>query len=122
MPAKRKAAARRRKEATDSEDEVPQSKRPCPSKPRAKKSGPYKMPPPLPAGEVLTDLAKCGWELGKSVGKGGFGEIYHTTPAGKAQDANYVIKIVGNVKASCLKNCKHTHTRHMIYHPWFQTF
>ena len=98
MPPKRRAAARGRKEATDSEDEVPKSKRPCPAKPaRAKKSGAYKMPPPLPAGEVLTDMTKGSWVLGDSVGKGGFGEIYRAAPVGtsaSAQHANHVIKIV----------------------------
>lgn len=98
MPPKRKATTRRPKEATDSEDEVPKSKRPCPSKPRAKKSGPYKMPEPLPAGEVLTDVYKHGWKLAESVGKGGFGEIYRAAPVGKNQETNYVIKIVGNLK------------------------
>ena len=61
MPPKRKAGAGARKEATDSESDVPPKKKPCP---RPKKNGPYKMPPPLPAGEVLTDYAKHSWVLG----------------------------------------------------------
>ena len=94
MPPKRKAGAGARKEATDSESDVPPKKKPCP---RPKKNGPYKMPPPLPAGEVLTDYAKHSWVLGDSVGKGGFGEIYRAAPVGKsasAQHADHVIKIV----------------------------
>ena len=109
MPAKlkRKATARA-KEATDSGDE-PKSKRvrsaqpkPPAPKPRAKKSGPYKMPPPLPAGEVLTDIAKHSWRLGESIGKGGFGEIYRAVPVGGAQDAHHVIKIVSTCTCTCV--------------------
>lgn len=95
MPPKRKATTRGPKEATDSEDDVPKSKRPCPPKPRAKKRGPYKMPEPLPAGEVLTDVLKRRWQLAESVGKGGFGEIYRAAPVG-TQEKNYVIKIVSD--------------------------
>ena len=95
MPGRRKAVTRRHQEATDSDDE-PKSKRACPApKPRAKKSGPYKMPPPLPAGEVLTDITKHSWRLGESIGKGGFGEIYRAVSVGSTQSANHVIKIVG---------------------------
>ena len=97
MPAKRKAAARGRKEAIDSEEESPKRKKACPPKPRAKKSGAYKMPPPLPRGEELTDLAKQSWKLEQSIGKGGFGEIYRAVPVGSTQGADYVIKIVSNI-------------------------
>lgn len=91
---KRIAASRERKEATDSEDE-PKSKRMCPApQPKVKKSRAYKMPPPLPAGELLTDMSKHCWRLGESVGKGGFGEIYRAVPVGSAQDSHHVIKIV----------------------------
>ena len=95
MPPKRKAAARARKEATDSEDE-PKSKRACAApRPKAKKSRAYKMPPPLPAGQVLTDVTgKHSWSLGTSVGKGGFGEIYRASPVGSGKSSHHVIKIV----------------------------
>lgn len=36
----------------------------------------YKMPAPIPRGEVLTDFTKKAWEIGTSIGVGGFGEIY----------------------------------------------
>lgn len=36
----------------------------------------YKLPDPISAGEILTDVAKKQWILGKSIGVGGFGEIY----------------------------------------------
>lgn len=64
MPAKRKA-----REATDGT---------IASKPKAKvaKGKAYKMPPPLPHGEVVTSLDKSQWKIGRSIGKGGFGEIY----------------------------------------------
>ena len=99
MPAKRKPAARGREEATDIdlEEEAPKRKKACPPKPRAKKSGSYKMPPPLPRGEELTDFAKHRWRLEESIGKGGFGEIYRAVPVGSTQSADYVIKIVCNI-------------------------
>ena len=62
---------------------------------KKKRAGPYKMPPPLPKGEMLTDFRKNKWVLGTSVGKGGFGEIYTARPSGKStESAQYVIKIV----------------------------
>ena len=51
----------------------------APSKPKkGKKPKPYKMPPPLPKGEIFTALDKSQWKTDVSVGKGGFGEIYST--------------------------------------------
>lgn len=41
-----------------------------------KKKGAYKLPDPISVGEILTDMAKKQWILGKSIGIGGFGEIY----------------------------------------------
>ena len=43
--------------------------------PRRSPNG-YILPDPLPAGLVLTDLSKNRWKIGKSIGLGGFGEIY----------------------------------------------
>ena len=45
-----------------------------PKKPRKAANG-YKLPDPIPAGEVIT-AGKKSWRLGKSIGVGGFGEIY----------------------------------------------
>ena len=45
-----------------------------PKKPRKAANG-YKLPDPIPAGEVIT-AGKKSWRLGRSVGVGGFGEIY----------------------------------------------
>lgn len=59
--------------------------------------GGAKCPPPLPTGQVLTDLAKGRWILGTSVGKGGFGEIYLASPEGSSVTqaaAKHVVKIV----------------------------
>ena len=36
----------------------------------------YRLPDPLPVGLVLTDSTQRQWLLGKSIGCGGFGEIY----------------------------------------------
>ena len=69
MPAKKRAA--------EQVDGVSSSK---PKKGRQPKA--YKMPPPLPMGEVLTALDKSQWKIGTSVGKGGFGEIYSASMHG----------------------------------------
>lgn len=36
----------------------------------------YDFPEPMPVGEILEDMQKRQWKLGKSVGRGGFGELY----------------------------------------------
>ncbi|KAM0736008.1 Nucleosomal histone kinase 1 [Formica fusca] len=62
---------------------------------RPKKKGGYLMPDPIPAGEILTDMHKGQWILGKSIGVGGFGEVYSAAPySGKIlKDYLNVIKI-----------------------------
>ncbi|XP_063983199.1 serine/threonine-protein kinase VRK1 [Diachasmimorpha longicaudata] len=63
----------------------------------AKKTGAngYKLPEPIAAGEVLTDLSKNQWILGKSIGLGGFGEIYSAAPHNGKTPKDYplVVKI-----------------------------
>lgn len=44
--------------------------------PKKKAANTYKLPDPISAGEILTDMAKQQWILGTSIGVGGFGEIY----------------------------------------------
>ena len=45
--------------------------------PGAKRGGGvYSRPDPIPNGAILTDLAGKQWRIGKSIGAGGFGEIY----------------------------------------------
>jgi len=53
------------------------------------------MPEPIPAGEILKDISKGQWILGKSIGVGGFGEVYSAAPySGKTpKDYPNVIKI-----------------------------
>ncbi|XP_035231751.1 serine/threonine-protein kinase VRK1-like [Stegodyphus dumicola] len=56
----------------------------------------HRLPDPLPRGAVLTDVMKRQWKLGKSIGLGGFGEIYLASDDIKKKpglDANYVIKV-----------------------------
>lgn len=84
---------------------MPKRASPCtpePPKKKAVKKAPrvaangHRLPDPLPAGEVLTDLFRKQWRLGKAVGLGGFGEIYLASDeVSKPVDANapYVIKI-----------------------------
>lgn len=36
----------------------------------------YRLPDPLPEGLIITAITKKSWRLGKSIGVGGFGEIY----------------------------------------------
>jgi hypothetical protein len=36
----------------------------------------YKLPDPIPIGEIIRDVTKKEWQIGPSVGVGGFGEIY----------------------------------------------
>ncbi|XP_023948162.2 serine/threonine-protein kinase VRK1 [Bicyclus anynana] len=68
-----------------------------PAAPR-KKANAYKMPAPIPLGEVLTDTVfKKKWRIGPSIGVGGFGEIYsacdHNSSPKKGGSYPYVIKI-----------------------------
>ena len=46
----------------------------------------YRMPEHLDPGTQLTDLAKKQWTLGKTVGTGGFGEIYLATEGGNGEE------------------------------------
>ena len=43
--------------------------------PRRSPNG-YLLPLPVPVGIILTDLKRRQWKIGKSIGLGGFGEIY----------------------------------------------
>ncbi|XP_045774627.1 nucleosomal histone kinase 1-like isoform X2 [Maniola jurtina] len=65
--------------------------------PKRKANG-YKMPAPIPVGEVLVDtIGKKKWRIGPSIGVGGFGEIYsacdHESSPKKGGGYPYVIKI-----------------------------
>lgn len=44
--------------------------------PKKKAANGYKLPDPIPKGEILTDLMKRQWIISSSIGVGGFGEIY----------------------------------------------
>ena len=48
------------------------------AKPAAKKKigALHKLPDPIKEGEIVRDIQKRQWRLGKSIGVGGFGEIY----------------------------------------------
>lgn len=67
------------------------------AKPNRKKNM-HKMPEPMPLGEILTDNSKEEWELGPSIGKGGFGEIYSAKRVlSEKSNVSYVIKIVSDL-------------------------
>ncbi|CAL4069548.1 unnamed protein product [Meganyctiphanes norvegica] len=56
----------------------------------------FKLPDPIPEGEVLTDMTKKKWKLGKSIGCGGFGEVYFasTNVKGKVgKGAKFCVKV-----------------------------
>lgn len=66
------------------------------SQPRMAANG-YRLPDPLPPGEILTDNTKKSWVLGESIGVGGFGEIYTARPASSdSDDYDYVVKVDHN--------------------------
>jgi vaccinia related kinase len=70
-------------------------------KPAKKKNG-YEAPKPVKTGTILTDTFKKQWKIGKSIGVGGFGEIYSAVEASsaikKVDDYPYVVKIVRLIK------------------------
>ena len=64
--------------------------------PRRSPNG-YILPDPLPPGLILTDLRKGRWRIGRSVGLGGFGEIYSAALLNGFTDPdeeNFVVKVV----------------------------
>jgi len=63
-------------------------------KPRRSPNG-YLLPEPLPQGLVVTDLRKQKWKIGKSIGLGGFGEIYTAAllNGNTLSDEDYVVKV-----------------------------
>ena len=121
MPPKRKRQATT--ENKDDTDGAVMAK--AVKKPRAapkKKAGPWKMPPPLPVGEVLTDFSKKQWRIGGSVGKGGFGEIYLAAPVGeKSTNSPYVIKVVGvsSIVYNLVRGYIHTYIHIGIYDSYY---
>lgn len=66
--------------------------------PAKKKAGNgYQMPEKIPLGEVLTDLSKNQWRIGKTIGSGGFGDIYCASKvesSKKTDDYPFVVKVV----------------------------
>ena len=57
-------------------------------KPAVKRKAPansHKLPDPIREGEIVKDISKREWRLGKSIGVGGFGEIY----AGEMSKLNF---------------------------------
>ncbi|CAG4982121.1 unnamed protein product [Colias eurytheme] len=63
-----------------------------------KKANGYKMPAPIPSGEVIHDtIGKKKWRIGPSIGVGGFGEIYsacdHEASPKKGTNYPFVVKI-----------------------------
>ncbi|KAG8294333.1 Serine/threonine-protein kinase vrk1, partial [Homalodisca vitripennis] len=68
---------------------------PEPPKKRIAPNG-VRLPDPIIEGELLTDTAQKTWKLGRSIGLGGFGEIYLASDEINKtvkDDAKYVIKV-----------------------------
>lgn len=70
------------------------------ARPQKKKGDGYKMPPPIPPGEVIHYNDKK-WMIGPSIGVGGCGEIYSAceyregeSTSSDVSDYPYVVKIV----------------------------
>ncbi|XP_044758663.1 serine/threonine-protein kinase VRK1 [Coccinella septempunctata] len=62
--------------------------------PKKKGANGYKLPDPIPKGEILVDIAKKKWKIGASIGQGGFGEIYSAQEAdSKSASFPFVVKI-----------------------------
>ena len=57
----------------------------------------YRLPDPIPEGEIFKDGTKKQWRLGKSIGVGGFGEIYlcsdDVNSPVRESDATHVMKV-----------------------------
>ena len=87
---------KKEKVKSDSPDGSVVSKSRAPKKAPKKKLAPpvRKMAPPLPGGTILRGFTKKEWRLGKSIGKGGFGEIYEASSTTAKASGNYVIKVV----------------------------
>ena len=80
-----------------SEPPPPTLEDPVPTTPRRSPNG-YLLPDPLPMGLMIKDLRGRTWSLGKSVGLGGFGEIYsavEVTPnkSSPRSQGQYVVKV-----------------------------
>lgn len=54
----------------------------------------YKMPEPIPKGEVMTDISDNKWVINTSIGIGGFGEIYSAARESSKSQDTFVIKVV----------------------------
>ncbi|KAK3915878.1 Serine/threonine-protein kinase VRK1 [Frankliniella fusca] len=66
-----------------------------PPEPRFAPNG-YRLPDPIREGEIFTDVTKKQWRLGRSIGLGGFGEIYLASDEIKKPvgvDSKHVIKV-----------------------------
>ncbi|XP_062503194.1 serine/threonine-protein kinase VRK1-like [Corticium candelabrum] len=94
-PSKEASSVRRPKVAGTAK----QAKRKLAAKRRVAAKSSYDFPEPMPVGEVLADMQKGNWKLGKSIGRGGFGELYLAQRTLKQmsededKEANYVVKI-----------------------------
>jgi vaccinia related kinase len=82
-----------------------------------------RLPHSIPEGEILTDIIKNRWKIGRSIGAGCFGQVYLASsntyePVGS--DAQYVVKVEPheNVTLSVETNCYLTMAKSNMIYEW----
>ncbi|XP_022185415.2 serine/threonine-protein kinase VRK1 [Nilaparvata lugens] len=69
-----------------------------------KKKGLYKLPDPLPKGLKVVDNQKKEWEIGESIGTGGFAEVYSAKESNKETASKNAIKYPFAIKVEPKEN------------------
>jgi vaccinia related kinase len=82
-----------------------------------------RFPHPIPEGDILTDITKNQWKLGRSIGAGGSGEVYlasRNTHEPVGSDAQYVVKVGPHYNGSLFGETYYYQTiaKSHIIHEW----
>jgi len=93
MPPKKSRSSDGKSSGKSSSDGKPGGKKPSA---RIAANG-FRLPEPIAAGEILSDMTQKEWRIGKSIGVGGFGEIYLASDDIEAEtnssNADYCVKV-----------------------------